>query len=57
MGTLTNKMLKQKNTDIFDITLTGIQTVKPLQSIQYYCYFELNIIFPYKTVKCFLIKQ
>lgn len=31
MGTLnSNKMLKQKNTDIFDITLTGIQTVKPL---------------------------
>lgn len=26
-------------------------------STQCYCYFGLNIIFPYKTVKCFLIKQ
>lgn len=63
MGTLnypttsSNKMFRQENNEIFEIALTGIQTVKPLKSTQCYCYFEFNIIFPYKTVKCFLIKQ
>lgn len=52
-------MVTQEKTEIFEISSIVAQTVKSLESTQCSCYFDKNIIFPYKksyVISCKTVK-